>query len=253
MNSILAKEEKRIINFIRQTLKKEGFKKLVLGLSGGVDSSTVAFLAAKAVGQENLHVYLLPYNNQDLTPAKQVLDKLKIMSHNVVRINITDSVNSFGLKSDKIRLGNVMARVRMIILFDAAKRLNALVCGTENRSEQLLGYFTRFGDSASDIEPIQHLYKTQVYQLAKYLGVPNSIIKTTPTAGFWPGQTDEGEFDFTYKQADEILYLYFDKKKKPASPVGGLKRNKIVDKVLGRVKNNLFKHRAPYSLSPLPF
>ncbi|MBI2190192.1 MAG: NAD(+) synthase, partial [Candidatus Levybacteria bacterium] len=113
---------------------------------------------------------------------------------------------------DSIRLGNIMARVRMILLYDLAKKHQALVCGTENRSEYHLGYFTRFGDEASDFEPIRHLYKTQVYQLASYLGVPKTVIDKKPTAGLWAEQTDEGEFGFSYKEADPVLYLYFDKK-----------------------------------------
>jgi NAD+ synthase len=105
-----------------------------------------------------------------------------------------------------------MARIRMIILFDLAKKNHALVCGTENRSENLLGYFTRFGDQASDLEPIGHLYKTQVYELAEYLKVPKDIIEQKPTAGLWKNQTDEKEFGFSYKEADPVLHHYFDKK-----------------------------------------
>jgi len=134
----------------------------------------------------------------------------------------------------------------MILLYDLAKKLQALVLGTENKSEYLLGYFTRFGDEASDIEPVRHLYKTQVRQLALYLGIPRKIINKAPTAGFWLGQTDEKELGFTYEEADKILYLYFDlKKRKEEIEKIGFKKETI-KKVISRVKANDFKHKLPY-------
>jgi len=148
--------------------------------------------------------------------------------------------------NDNVRLGNIMARVRMIILYDLAKKHNALVCGTENKSENLLGYFTRFGDQASDFEPIQHLYKTQVYQLAKFLGVPKNIVEKTPTAGLWHGQTDEEEFGFTYKEADQVLSYFYDKKLKleEIKKMGFTNADKIINFSL----RNSYKHSAPYTL-----
>jgi NAD+ synthase len=146
-------------------------------------------------------------------------------------------------------LGNIMARVRMILLYDLAKKRQALVCGTENKSEHLLGYFTRYGDEASDFEPIKHLYKTQVYQLAKALGVPNEIIQSPPSAGLWLGQTDEKQFGFSYYQADQILFLYLEKGL--SLPVIVKKtgvEKRIVEKVISWYKTNDFKHRIPYSL-----
>ncbi|NCO88578.1 NAD(+) synthase [Candidatus Roizmanbacteria bacterium] len=137
-----------------------------------------------------------------------------------------------------------MARTRMIILFDQAKKLDALVCGTENKSEHLLGYFTRFGDAASDIEPIQHLYKTQIYQLAKYLKIPREIINQPPTAGLWNGQTDEGQFEFTYKEADQVLSLYYDQRKSLKMIIkSGFPNVKIIIKMM---RNNQFKNKTPY-------
>jgi NAD+ synthase len=139
-----------------------------------------------------------------------------------------------------------MARIRMIILFDLAKQLNAMVCGTENKSEKLLGYFTRFGDAASDLEPLSHLYKTQVFQLAKYLKVPKFITDQSPTAGLWDGQTDENDFGFTYKEADQILHFYCDKKMKMEE----IKRLKFknAEKIIKRYNANKFKQKTPYSL-----
>jgi NAD+ synthase len=121
-----------------------------------------------------------------------------------------------------------------------------LVCGTENRSENLLGYFTRFGDEASDLEPIRHLYKTQVYELAKYLNVPQAIVQKQPSANLWKDQTDEGQFEFTYAEADQVLNLYFDKK----LPVEEIQKRglKNADKIIEFAKKNSFKHRVPYLL-----
>ena len=249
-----AEEEKKIGSFIRKTLKKQGFSKLVLALSGGIDSSTSAFLSTKAIGPKNLYILLLPSKGQDMSLAKQVIKNLKIPQKNVIEINlekstksIFNSVSNQQLTINNIRKGNIIARLRMIYTFDSAKHLSALVCGTENRSEHLLGYYTRFGDQASDLEPIAHLYKTQVQQLAEHLGVPKKIIDQPPTASLWPGQTDEKELGFTYKEADIVLNELFDKKEK-AKITTNKQQLETTRKVLKRVKNNLFKHQTPYSL-----
>ena len=149
-------------------------------------------------------------------------------------------------KDDQLRRGNIMARVRMITLFDFAKKNNAMVVGTENRSEYHLGYFTRFGDEASDIEPLQHLYKTQVIELAKYLSLPQSIIEKPPSANLWESQTDEGDFGFSYAEADPVLYLYFDKK----NPVWTIESmNPGAKKIIEFAEKFTYKHRVPYKIS----
>src|SRR3989338_9674667 len=215
------KETEKIGKFISQTLKSTGLKNLVIGFSGGIDSTTSLYLSSKAIPSENIfiahlyyfepnisiinhicHILHIPPQNQYFLPIQKTVDELKN------QLLITD----YQLPIRRIRLGNIMARIRMIILFDLAKKHNALVLGTENKSEHLLGYFTRFGDAASDIEQITHLYKTQVYELAKYLKVPEEIIKAKPSAGLWNEQTDEGEFGFSYQEADQVLYQYFDQK-----------------------------------------
>ncbi len=213
------KETKKIINFIKKTVYSAGFSKVIVSLSGGVDSSLVTFLAVKALGENNVFIASLPYQglNKD-NDIELIFKKLKIPKKNVFEIDIKPIVDNIKHltfnknEDDRIRLGNIMARVRMIILYDLAKANQALVCGTENKSEYLLGYYTLYGDSASDLEPIRHLYKTQVYQLAKFLGVPQKIINKPPSAGLWKGQTDEKELDFSYFQADLILYFLFEKK-----------------------------------------
>jgi len=240
--SINPKQEKeKIVDFLKKTFKEQKITKVILGLSGGVDSTVVLYLFKEVLPLNNIFVVQMDYNSRKKT-------NIDLKGVNVVDISIKNIVDQFKVKDsiNKIRLGNIMTRVRMIILFDLAKQLNAMVCGTENKSEKLLGYFTRFGDAASDIEPISHLYKTQIYQLAKYLKVPEQIVNQSPTAGLWDGQTDEGELGFTYSEADQVLHLYFDKKKKLEEIIKlGFKNS---DKIIKRSLNNQFKLKTPYHL-----
>lgn len=258
-------ETEKIVSFLTRTFKKQRFSKAVIGISGGIDSTTCLYLLRKALKPENIFPVHLPYflvqrtigpwPKRSTSNIKQIFNKLCIPSENQYSLSIKKPVDE--LKKvlamnyeprtmNQIRLGNIMARIRMIILFDLAKKNNALVCGTENKSEHLLGYFTRFGDAASDIEPIAHLYKTQIYQLANYLKVPKEIVESKPTAGLWRSQTDEGQFGFTYEEADQVLYLHFDKKKRPEEILKlGLKNAK---KILQLVETNRYKQYVPYSL-----
>jgi len=241
----------QLISFLKIGFQHAGFSDAVIGLSGGLDSAASCILAVRAIGIDHVYPLLLPYGNlstQATLDAMSVIEMLKISPTHVVRVDIKQILDpiiakEFGM--DNIRKGNLMARVRMMILYDHAKKRNALVIGTENKSEHLLGYFTRFGDEASDIEPLRNLYKTQVFELAKYLGVAQAIIAKKPTAGLWEGQTDEGEFGFTYKDADEILALSFDEKKSADEIVAAGFSKEIVDKVLARVRANDFKHHLP--------
>lgn len=232
------KEIKKIVHFLKTTFRKQHIPNAVIGLSGGIDSTVSYYLLKKALPIKNIYPVHLPYDHSPPFVPK-----------NIPVISIkkpVDELKKLLKANEKIRLGNIMARVRMIILFDLSKKHNALVCGTENRSEHLLGYFTRFGDAASDIEPIAHLYKTQVYQLAKYLGVPQKIIAQKPTAGLWSGQTDEKEFGFTYEEADHVLYLYFEKKLTMSSIHAQGFRN--AEKIISFAKKSSFKREAPYSI-----
>lgn len=273
------KETKKIIKFLKSIQKKTKINKVVLGLSGGIDSTTTLYLLKKSYKKKDIFIVYMPYDtklipifDKQLNKLKKIIKKIKIPEKNFFIIplkrpadKIIDQMKTLGKKGlnkliceikecftcpntdylNKIRVGNMMARLRMIILFDIAKKINALVCGTENKSEHLLGYFTRFGDAASDIEPILHLYKTQVYQLAKYLKVPQEVIDAEPTAGFWDGQTDENELGFTYQEADQILYYYADKKQNLKSISSKFKNAK---KIIKRIKNNSFKEKTPYFL-----
>lgn len=196
------KEE--LVRKIQEYFKKKGFEKAVVGISGGVDSSVVCFLLAEALGGKNVYAYSLPYFDED-PDVKKVVDATGV---NFERINIKAPVDviceTLGI-TDKVDKGNVMARVRMIFLYYFARKYNALVAGTGNKSEYLLGYFTKYGDIACDFLPIGSLYKTEVYELARELGVPESIIEKKPTAGLWPGQTDEDELGYLYEEIDAVL------------------------------------------------
>jgi len=156
-------------------------------------------------------------------------------------------INGEIAKLNKLRLANISARVRMMVLYDQAKLEDALVVGTENYSEHLLGYYTRFGDEASDLEPIKQLYKTQVFELAEHLGVPKDIISKEPSADLWSGQTDEGELGFGYADADPILFM-IDQGKSLAEIIKSGFEKKLVENVMRQVKANDFKHQVPYSI-----
>lgn len=246
-------ETKKIVFFIKGVLKKQGFENVVIGLSGGIDSAVCLSLLEKSVAPRNIFIAHLYYFKSQINSLFPLLKKANIPQENIYNISIKNAVDAIkktvGLaensKDYRIRLGNIMARVRMIALYDLAKKHNALVCGTENKSEFYLGYFTRFGDEASDFEPIRHLYKTQVYRLAEYLNIPKKIIDLPPTAGLWTDQTDETDFGFSYEEADIVLNLYFDKKK-PLSEIIS-KGFPNAKKIIGWVSKNSFKRHLPYT------
>lgn len=220
----------REVEFIRQVFEREKITKAVIAVSGGIDSSLALVLTVKALGVKNVFSLQLPYGKQSTELSDLILDFVELPQVNRQKIDIRSSVDVFRIH-DKFRLGNAMARIRMIYAYDWAKELKALVMGTENKSEKMLGYYTRFGDEAGDILPLAHLYKTQLIELAKELGLPQEIINQPPTAGLWPGQTDEAELGFSYELADQVLV--------------GKKSN---DRVLQRLKQVDFKKRVPYTL-----
>jgi NAD+ synthase len=225
---------------------------VVVNLSGGVDSAVTAALALQAVGPQQVFLAMMPYGElgtHSVHQAELVVDALQMPHEQCLRIDIARAVDAIAeqvVAPDRVRLGNIMARVRMIFLFDLAKRLDALVCGTENRTEHYLGYFTRFGDSASDLEPIRGLYKTHIWELARALNIPQPIIEQAPTAGLWEAQTDENELGFSYQEADRVLTLSFDEHRTVDEIVAqGVPRELVVN-VLERVARNDFKHQVPY-------
>lgn len=250
------KEAQRIIGFIKETVRRENFSRVVVSCSGGVDSSLTLYLATLALGRDNVLAVKLPYFSQPVVLANLAIGFAQVLPENIFEINIGQAakaiVNNLPVKEKnwKLRQGNVLARSRMIYLYDLAKVKNVLVCGTENKSEYVLGYFTRFGDESADLNPISHLYKTYVNSLARYLKLPEEILKGTPSAELWPGQTDEEELGFSYLEADPILFLYWDKKLKKEAIIKRGFAKELVEKVLSRVEANRFKHQIPYNLLP---
>lgn len=240
-----------LVRFLKTSFERAGFVRAVIAMSGGVDSATSAALATRALGKNNIYPLLLPYGNlneRGMGDAKTVIKTLGIPPSNVRAINIAsivDTIIAVDPVTDRLRRGNVMARVRMILLYDYAKKRNALVVGTENKTEHLLGYFTRFGDEASDIEPIRSLYKTDVRKLARELGLPDHIITKAPTAGLWEGQMDEDELGFSYEEADAIFSMVVDEKQSIDEVVTKGYDRATVEKVIKRMKDNDFKHHLP--------
>ncbi|MDI3475798.1 MAG: synthase [Thermococcaceae archaeon] len=238
----------KITRFLSEKIKESRAEGFVIGISGGVDSATTAYLAARAVGKEKVLGLIMPYyENRDVEDAKLVCESLGI---DCKLIHIKPIVDSFvfqlNFEPDKRSLGNIMARTRMILLYAHANQMNRLVLGTSNRSEFLTGYFTKWGDGASDYAPLINLYKTEVWEIAKLLGVPERIIQKKPTAGLWEGQTDEDELGISYRLLDEILWRLVDlgMAKKEIAEELGIDIEKV-EYVESLVKKSEHKRRLP--------
>ena len=241
-----------IVGFIRRQMEQAGFSRLVIGLSGGVDSATVAFLAARAVGSANLLAVRMPYRTSaeaSETDAMRVVDALSCRSE---RVDITPMVEPMLVLIEdddpsalNVRRGNVMARQRMIVLYDRSAAEDALVIGTSNKTEALLGYGTLHGDMAAALAPIGDLYKTQLRAVARELGVPEEVVQKPPSADLWPGQTDEGELGRSYDMLDRTLYALVDRRWTVDRCVrAGLPRD-LVEWVQRRVARMEFKRQLP--------
>jgi NAD+ synthase len=205
-----------IADFIRGQLRQAGFERAVLALSGGIDSALVAYLTAEAIGAERLLCVLMPYRTSSaasVDDASEVVQRLGVASE---RVDISPMVDAFfagDAGASPLRRGNVMARLRMTVLYDRSVTWGGLVVGTGNKTESLIGYTTLFGDSACAFNPIGDLYKSQVRQLAAAIGVPEAIIRKPPSADLWPGQTDESEAGFSYPVLDRLLYWRVDRRR----------------------------------------
>jgi len=198
---------KNIIDQICKQLKDfMGDKKAIIGISGGIDSAVIASLSVKALGKNNVLGILMPYRDQSVQDSKLVIESLNIPWE---LNNIVEPVESFSMlgngKLDKLTLGNIMARVRMVILYMYSNKYNGIVVGTTNKTEAKIGYYTKYGDGAVDVEPIADLYKTEVRMIAKELKVPQVIIDKAPSAELWGGQTDEDELGITYEKLDSFF------------------------------------------------
>lgn len=229
----MQKQIEAVVEWLR---KIYGDMPAVIAVSGGVDSAVVLTLLTKALGRDKVWPILLPYHNQDMSDAKTIVKWNGYKTCEVVDISGAVDLLIEQLEVEgEIRRGNLMARVRMITVFDRAKRMGAMVCGTENKSERMLGYYTRFGDAASDVEPITHWYKTEVWKVARELGLPEIFYTKAPSAGLWEGQTDEAELGFSYREADLVLQ----------GKVEGV-RKEVVEVVRMVVARNEFKSEVPY-------
>jgi len=242
-----------LITFLKKTFAAQHVANGVIAVSGGIDSAVSLTLLTQALSSEHVFPLLLPYGNQNMDDARAICIFNKVPQNQWQEMNIQPAVDAIAdlahiEKHDHMRLGNVMARVRMILVYDAAKKHHALVCGTENKSEHYLGYFTRFGDSASDVEPLTTLYKTDVRMLAEQLQLPSQFLSKQPSAGLWENQTDEQELGFTYEDADKVLRQLIDEHKEPEHiHVQGIDAETI-SRICARVKQQAFKYNTPYTL-----
>lgn len=240
--------EEILVDFLREEAKKVGFSKVVLGLSGGIDSALVAYLAAKAFGPENVLGILMPYktsSKESVEHAKLVVEDLGIKSKLIEITPMVEPYFQMNPDMDGLRKGNRMARERMCILFDYSAKEKALVLGTSNKTEVLLGYSTQFGDAASAINAIGDLYKTQVWELSKYMGIPQPLIDKKPSADLWEGQTDESELGFSYRVADEILFALIDEREKKDEIIKKGYPEEIVNKIIWKIKMSQYKRKLP--------
>src|SRR3972149_2336509 len=207
-----------LTGFIKSEVTRVGMSHAVIALSGGLDSALSCVLAVEALGAENVLAVRMPYkasSKDSLDHAQLLIDQLGLQSKTIEITDMVEPLFKLDPQMSKIRMGNIMARERMIVLYDQSEVFKGLVIGTSNKTEILLGYSTHYGDSASAMNPIGDLYKTQVRKLSRALNIPAPIIDKPPSAALWVGQTDEGELGFTYEEVDKLLYLLVDQRFSP--------------------------------------
>jgi NAD+ synthase len=249
INSLFA--EKLLTRFIREELAKFHYKKGIIGLSGGLDSSVCASLAVGALGAKNVVVLIMPYKDtysKDVQDAADIANRLKLEPRVIDIAPMVDAYFTNHPTDSRIMIGNKMARERMSILYDYSERERALVLGTSNKTELLIGYGTIHGDMACAINPLGDLYKTQIRQLARHLKIPDKILRKKPTAGLWAGQTDEGEIGLSYTKIDKILYELVDLRKSKKELISEGFHRQDVEKIIQLVKKSEFKRHLP----PIP-
>ena len=237
-----------LYRFIRNEIRRAGFEHAVVGLSGGIDSSVVTYLAARAMGPKNVLAVTMPYKTSSEATRKDsqaIVDQLGVQTLDVPITEQIDAYFAMFADASQMRLANKCARERMTVLYDQSAAFEGLVLGTSNKSELLLGYGTQFGDMASAINPAGDLYKTQLYQLAAHLGVPEHILGKKPTGDLWIGQTDEDELGFSYADVDRMLYLLVDRRWKRSELVRAGFDEKFVTRVSDMIRRNHYKRRMP--------
>ena len=246
INTDLAREI--LAGFIKSEITRVGMSRAVIGLSGGIDSALSCALAVEALGRENVLAVRMPYkasSKDSLDDAQLLIDQLGIPSKTIEITDMVEPLFKLDPQISKMRMGNIMARERMIVLYDQSEVFKGLVIGTSNKTEILLGYSTLYGDSACAINPIGDLYKTQVRQLSRAMNIPASIIDKAPSADLWAGQTDEDELGFTYEDVDKLLYLLVDQRYSPQEAIQAGFSEKFVNAVTTRIRRNQFKRMLP--------
>jgi len=237
-----------LTGFIRSEVTRAGFNRAVVGLSGGIDSALSCALAAEALGAENVLAVCLPYVEsapESLEHAQLVIEQFGVQSETVDITAMVDPYLAREPQISKVRKGNVLARMRMIVLYDRSAAFQGLVVGTSNKTEILLGYSTLWGDSACALNPLGDLYKTQLRQLARAMELPAVLLDKPPSADLWADQTDEGELGFSYADADRLLYLLVDQRYSPGECVEAGFDQKFVQDVVERIRRSQFKRMLP--------
>jgi NAD+ synthase len=238
----------RLRGFIADGVRKVGFERVIVGLSGGVDSSVVTALAVLSLGPANVVAIFMPYQSSDPQSQIDALAVCESLGITAQIIDITPQVDAYFERfpdADRTRRGNKMARERMSILYDHSMAERALVLGTSNKTELLLGYGTLFGDMASALNPIGDLYKTQLYAIAHELRLPHSVLTKAPSADLWAGQSDEDELGMRYAVIDEVLHLLVDERRSRAEVITLGFDAADVDQIIKRVQGSQYKRRPP--------
>lgn len=240
--------EELLVSFLREELRSAGFEKAVVGVSGGIDSAVSVALCARAFGPENVLGIILPYRTSNPDSQAHAEELLNELGTRQLVIDISEMVDAYLVSQDvedTTRRGNVMARVRMTMLYDQSAAFGGLVVGTSNKTEMLLGYSTQFGDGAHAVNPLGDLFKHQVYQLADHLEIPSSIRTKAPSADLAPGQTDEADLGFSYAEADAILWRMVDRRYSPDEMAREGIPIHLVQSLAGRIVRNQFKRLPP--------
>jgi NAD+ synthase len=241
--------ENQLVTFIQDEVKAIGVKKVVLGISGGLDSAIVAILCTKALGSQNVLGVLLPSHLSSDTSAKDAIQLCEKFNINYNTVEIAPMLKGYFDNNEKdadaLRVGNFSARLRMSVLYDISAKENAIVIGTSNKSEILLGYGTLYGDTACAINPIGQMYKSDEFEFAKYLGVTENIINKKPSADLWEGQSDEEELGYTYQTMDDVFKLMIDQDYTKADLIAQGINSELIDMLIYRIKANAFKGKLP--------
>ena len=240
--------ESILVGFVRKEVRRVGFSKVVFGLSGGIDSTLSAYIAARALGPENVCGIRMPYSTSSEETMEHGAQVARDLGIRTLTLPISDQVDAYFKHfpdAARLRRANKMARERMTILYDQSAAQEALVVGTSNKTELLIGYGTIHGDMASALNPIGDLYKTQVRALSAHLGVAAAIIRKNPTADLWAGQTDEDELGFTYAEVDKLLYRMVDERARPADLVAAGFEPAFVKRIARMIQTSHYKRRLP--------